>query len=84
MTYIPANDQIRYKGKAAVDVVGQRWAKSGGALIQSTLFMIFPAATYDSLAVYFMAVFFVIVVIWIYDLCKLKTAYERKLTEHNH
>lgn len=79
MTYIPANAEIRSKGKAAVDVVGARLAKSGGALIQTTLFIIFPHATFTSITPYLMMVFFAVMAIWFYDLDKLRHAYNELL-----
>jgi AAA family ATP:ADP antiporter len=79
MAYIPANEHIKSKGKAAVDVVGARLAKSGGALIQSLLFIIFPFATYDSLAPYFMALFVILIIIWIVDAVKLNKSYELRI-----
>jgi ATP:ADP antiporter, AAA family len=84
MAYIPASADIKSKGKAAIDVVGARWAKSGGALIQSLLFIIFPSATYDSIAPYLMIVFILLIVVWFVDIKALYVAYTRKLAEHNH
>ncbi len=81
MAYIPTNEHIRSKGKAAVDVVGARWAKSGGAVIQSLLFTIFPLATYSSIAPYLMTVFILVVLVWIYGVKKLNAAYEYRI--HN-
>lgn len=76
MTYIPASEEIKSKGKAAVDVVGARLAKSGGALVQSLLFMIFPLATFDSLAPLFMVLFVILIVVWIADIFVLNKSYE--------
>ena len=45
MAYIPLNDELKTKGKAAVDVIGGRAGKAGGAFTQSTLFILF--ATID-------------------------------------
>jgi len=77
MTYIPADPEIKSKGKAAVDVVGARLAKSGGAFIQTMLFMIFPAATFTTIAPYLMAIFVVILIIWLIDLRVLRREYTK-------
>jgi ATP:ADP antiporter, AAA family len=41
MAYIPLDDEQKVKGKAAIDVVGARLGKSGGALIQQVLIAVF-------------------------------------------
>jgi len=81
MTYIPIEEELRSKGKAAVDVVGARLAKSGGALIQSLLFMIFPAATYTSIAPLLMLVFAIVAIIWIMNVSVLNKAYLKYLAK---
>jgi AAA family ATP:ADP antiporter len=81
MTYIPASEEIKSKGKAAVDVVGARLAKSGGALVQSLLFMIFPLATFDSLAPYFMVLFVLLIAIWIANIFVLNKSYELRVAK---
>ena len=83
MAYIPADEEIKSKGKAAVDVVGARLAKSGGAFIQSLIFMIFPAATFTSISPYLMAIFVVIVTIWLFDVNALNKAYKKLLSSKN-
>lgn len=41
MAYIPLDDELKTKGKAAVDVIGGRAGKAGGAFTQSTLLILF-------------------------------------------
>lgn len=83
MAYIPLNQELRSKGKAAVDVIGARFAKSAGAHIQSLIFMIFPAANYTSIAPYLMIVFVIVMIIWLYDVKLLHKAYIKKLASTN-
>ncbi|MFT4552596.1 MAG: AAA family ATP:ADP antiporter [Chlamydiales bacterium] len=49
MAYIPLDDELKTKGKAAVDVIGGRAGKAGGAFTQSTLLILF--ATKDVVAI---------------------------------
>lgn len=81
MTYIPIEEELRSKGKAAVDVVGARLAKSGGAFIQSLLFMVFPAATYTSISPLLMVVFAIVAIIWIMNVSVLNKAYLKYLAK---
>ncbi len=80
MCYIPADEEIKSKGKAAVDVVGARLAKSGGAFIQTMLFMIFPAATFTTIAPYLMFIFVIVLIVWLLDLRTLHSLYTALLS----
>ncbi len=81
MSYIPIDEELKTKGKAAVDIVGARVAKSGAALIQSGLFMIFPAATFVVISPYLMAIFVIVVLIWILNVKMLSKEYFKSLAK---
>ncbi|MES2214538.1 MAG: Npt1/Npt2 family nucleotide transporter [Pseudomonadota bacterium] len=77
MLYIPLNDELRTKGKAAVDVVSSKIGKSSSGLIQSLLFTIMPAATYNSISPVLMIVFVVICALWIYAVKAISVEYKK-------
>lgn len=80
MAYIPLDDELKSKGKAAVDVVGGRFGKSGGGIIQSTFFILLPTYTFAEATPYFAGIFFVIVILWVAAVKGLSTEY-KKITE---
>lgn len=63
MTYIPLDDELKSKGKAAVDVVGGRLGKSGGAAINWLLLTATGAQLVD-LSVAITVIFIVISLVW--------------------
>ncbi len=71
MAYIPLDQEIKTKGKAAVDVAGGRIGKSGGALTLSVLQMIFPLASTVSLAPYLAGASVVMFAVWFIALYQL-------------
>jgi AAA family ATP:ADP antiporter len=88
MAYIPLDDELKTKGKAAVDVIGGRAGKAGGAFVQSNLQMFF-AATAISMGInpvsitapYAFGVFLVICLMWLFavkGLSKKLAVLERK------
>lgn len=82
MTYIPIDEELKSKGKAAVDVIGARAAKSGGAFIQSLLFMLFPAATYTTISPVLMIILIVVSIAWIIDVNLLNREYLKYLNKN--
>lgn len=82
MSYIPLDDEMKTKGKAAVDVIGGRFGKSGGGIIQSTFFIMFPAYSFTEATPYFAVVFFAIVILWIIAVRALGVEYNAKLAEN--
>jgi len=80
MAYIPLDDEMKTKGKAAVDVIGGRFGKSGGGIIQSTFFILLPTYTFAEATPYFAGVFFVIVILWIFAVQGLSKEYQKLTT----
>ncbi|HEY4831205.1 MAG TPA: Npt1/Npt2 family nucleotide transporter, partial [Waddliaceae bacterium] len=64
MAYIPLNDELKTKGKAAVDVIGGRAGKAGGAFTQSTLLIIFATKDVVSIAPQAFVVFAIVCALW--------------------
>lgn len=66
MAYIPLDNELKTKGKAAVDVLGGRLGKSGGAFIQSTLTLILATKDVLVLAPITSVIFVFICILWLY------------------
>ncbi|GHU11041.1 hypothetical protein FACS189449_01680 [Alphaproteobacteria bacterium] len=66
-SYIPLDDELKSKGKAAVDVIGGRAGKSGGALIQYVLLnIIFAGSALVELAPIIAGIFVLILALWFF------------------
>ena len=81
MAYIPLDDELKSKGKAAVDVVGGRLGKSGGAAITSTFFVLFPHLGFADAIPYFAVIVFGVVMMWVYAVGALSKLYIQKIEE---
>ena len=77
MLYIPLDQELRTKGKAAVDVISPKIGKSASGLVQSMIFTILPMATYNSIAAPLMVIFIIVCVLWIYAIRKVYFEYQK-------
>lgn len=82
MAYIPLDDEMKTKGKAAVDIVGTKIGKAGGAILQFMIFTIFPYARYDDIAGFLMSLFLIICMVWVMSVHFLSKEYTRYETRH--
>ena len=75
MSYVPLNDELKTKGKAAADMIGIKAGKSLGSFIPMLIFTIYPFATYTSISVYLMFIFAAVCIVWIYGTIALGKEY---------
>jgi AAA family ATP:ADP antiporter len=71
MSYIPLDDELKSKGKAAVEVVGGRLGKSGGSLIQFVLFFVYQVKSIAVLAPQVAVIFCIFMLVWFYSVSGL-------------
>jgi len=86
ISYIPLDEDLKTKGKAAADVIGGRLGKSTGAGIQWGMlqigYMFNPGISLISLASYFFIIFSVILVIWFISAYTLDKEFYKKIEEN--
>jgi len=82
MSYIPLDQELKVKGKAAVDVIGGRLGKSGGAVVQQFLLLTVSAtATQITIAPYSCGVMIVVILLWMFAAGGLSKMYNQKVAE---
>lgn len=79
MAYVPLDKEIKIKGKAAADMLGTKFGKSGSAFLQSLVFIILPAASYQSISVCLMLIFIITCLIWFWAVKELNKEYKKSV-----
>jgi len=77
MLYIPLDDELKTKGKAAVDIVSSKIGKSSSGLVQAILFTLMPTATFVSIAPFLMIIFVIVCFLWIYAVRQIYHEYKK-------
>jgi ADP/ATP carrier protein family len=75
MLYIPLNNELKTKGKAAVDILGAKIGKFSGASVQALAFIIIPSSSYQDLSLILAVMFFITCIIWIIALNSISNSY---------
>ncbi len=83
MAYIPLNNELKTKGKAAVDVIGGRAGKAGGAFAQSSLLILFATKDVVAIAPVAFGVFAVICVAWFFAVKMLSKKVDQAMKVRN-
>ena len=73
MVYIPLDDDLQTKGKAAAETVGVKFGKAGGSLLQQMLLALFPALTLLDLSPIISVMFLVVLLWWLYSTVALSS-----------
>lgn len=79
IAYIPLDEQLKVKGKAAADVIGGRLGKSGGAFIQWAMISFIPGASLVTVAPNIAVIFAVMMILWIVGVFALSREFEDRI-----
>lgn len=81
MSYIPLDQELKVKGKAAVDVIGGRLGKSGGAIAQQIFLLTSVTATQITIAPYCAGLMVIVILAWMFAAGRLSKLYNQKVAE---
>jgi ATP:ADP antiporter, AAA family len=75
MSYIPLDDESKMRGKAAIDVVANRFGKSGGSYIQIAL--VAMIGTQAEILPYLTIIFAGFILVWCYSVFSLSIRFDK-------
>jgi ATP:ADP antiporter, AAA family len=77
MLYIPLDQTIKTKGKAAADLIGSKFGKSAGSLVRVGLLSYFHSSSYDSIAPVMTVMFVCVSLAWIWGSLSISKEYHK-------
>jgi AAA family ATP:ADP antiporter len=80
MAYIPLDQELKVKGKAAVDVIGGRLGKAGGGYVVSTMLMI-TAGSIATVGPYLAFIVIGVTLAWMYAVGALNRQYHKLVSK---
>ncbi|RZI46709.1 NTP/NDP exchange transporter [Rickettsiales endosymbiont of Peranema trichophorum] len=83
MAFIPLDEELKSKGKAAAEVIGGRFGKGSGALITQAMLSTVAGSTLITLAPSLFGIFFVIMLAWLYAVFALYKEFKLKTQDQN-
>lgn len=83
MAYIPLDNEMKTKGKAAVEIAGSSVGKAISSMIQFVIFTLSPSAQYDDITIFLATPFVIICVLWILSIKMLNRDYVKILSVNN-
>lgn len=82
MSYIPLDQELKVKGKAAVDVIGGRLGKAGGGAVSGTILILTAASNAVVIAPYLAVIVIAVTLAWMYAVKSLNSLYTHKIAAH--
>ncbi len=83
MSYVPLDNELKTRGKAAADMIGTKLGKASSAFIQSLIFILIPSATMQSISPFLMYIFIAICVLWLWGVLELNKEYKHACRASN-
>jgi len=82
MAYIPLDQELKVKGKAAADVIGGRLGKGGSGYISSGL-LIATAGTVGTIAPYIAGIVIFVILLWLMAVGGVNKQYLKLVAAHD-